>query len=216
MLASLGRAYVHFKSQKMATFDFSKLQQISQEIADSKKSSPRATANSNARISASFLALSDDTRAAFELTGWQYKECVSEVTHPNKKRLGALDFLARTTPINGTDNFATERIAANLYFRCCVVALCAQNKGRIAIVDLVALWQHFNLGYFIDKSNLSTATVAQKLQFDLRRQTIVKGEWMEIPGIKMSDEAAKFTAYANSAIAESKTKWKQPKATIKR
>lgn len=198
----------------MATFDFSKLQQISQEIADSKKSNPRVTANSNAKINAAFLALSDETKFAFELTGWNYKECVSNVTHPNKKCLEALNFPARTTPTSSSDNFSTERIAANLYFRCCAIALCAQNKGKIAIVDLIALWQHFNLGYFVDKSNLSTATVAQKFQFDLRRQVIVKGEWLEIPGIEMTNEAAKFTAYANSAIAESKTKWKQPKSKV--
>lgn len=197
----------------MTSFDFSKLQQISQEIADSKKSNPRATSNSNAKVNASFLALSDETKLAFEFTGWQYKECVSNVTHPNKKSMEALDYFARTTPTASSDNFSTERIAANLYFRCCVVALCAQNKGKIAIVDLIALWAHFNLGYFVDKSNLSTATVAQKIQFDLRRQVIVKGEWLEIPNIKMTNEAAKFTAYANSAIAESKTKWKQPKSS---
>lgn len=201
----------------MATFDFSKLQQISQEIAESKKSNPRVTANSKAKINASFLALSDETKFAFEVTGWQYKECVSNVTHPDKKCKEALNFPARTTPTTGSDNFSTERISANLYFRCCAVALCAQNKGKIAIIDLIALWQHFNLGYFVDKSNLSTATVAHKLQFDLRRQVIVKGEWLEIPGIEMTNEAAKFTAYANTAIAESKTKWKQPKSvTAKR
>jgi len=198
----------------MATFDFSKLQQISQEIADSKKSNPRVTANSNAKINASFLALSDETKSAFEFTGWQYKECKSTVSHPNKKSLQPLNYFARTTPTTSSDNFSTERIAANLYFRCCAVALAAQNKGKVAIIDLVALWQHFNLGYFVDKSNLSTATVAQKIQFDLRREVIVKGEWLEIPGIEMTNEAAKFTAYANSAIAESRTKWKQPKSKV--
>lgn len=198
----------------MATFDFSKLQQISQEIAESKKSNPRVTANSKAKINASFLALSDETRFAFELTGWTYKECVSNVTHPNKKCLEPLNYPARTTPTTGSDNFSTERISANLYFRCCAVALCAQNKGKIAIIDLIALWQHFDLGYYVDKTNLSTATVAHKLQFDLRRQVIVKGEWLEIPEIEMTNEAAQFAAYANSAIAESKTKWKQPKSKV--
>lgn len=198
----------------MATFDFSKLQQISQEIADSRKSTPRATANSKSKINASFLALSEETKFAFEITGLQYKECVSNVTHPNKKCLEALNFPARTTPTTGSDNFSSEKIAANLYFRCCAIALCAQNKGKIAMIDLVALWQHFNLGYFVDKSNLSTATIAQKFQFDLRRQVIVKGEWLEIPGIEMTNEAAKFTAYANTAIGESKTKWKQPKSKL--
>jgi hypothetical protein len=198
----------------MSTFDFSKLNQISQEIADSKKSNPRVTANSAAKINASFLALSDETKAAFEFTGWQYKECKSVVSHPDKKCLQPLDFFARTTPKTAADNFSTEKIAANLYFRCCVVALAAQNKGKIAIIDLVALYQHFNLGYFVDSHNKSTAAVASKIQFDLRREVIVKGEWLEIPNIEMTNDAAKFTAYANSAIAESKSKWAQPKSKV--
>jgi len=198
----------------MTAFDFSKLQQISQEIADSKKSNPRVTANSNAKINASFLALNEETRFAFEFTGWQYKECKSTVSHPNKKCLQPLNYFVRTTPKTASDNFSSEKIAANLYFRCCAVALCAQNKGKIAVLDLFALWQHFNLGYFSDSHNKSTAAVAQKIQFDLRREVIVKGEWLEIPGIEMTNEAAKFTAYANSAIAESKTKWKQPKSKV--
>jgi len=193
----------------MTAFDFSAFDQISNEIQKEikeAKSTGRVTANSAQKINAEFLKLEQQTQDIFNATGFIYKQCRVEVTHPDKVGKPQLDFFKAKSPKSSSDDFTTEKIKANYYFRCTVVALCAQNKGKISVADLACLWQAFQLGYYTDSHNRSTAAVAGKLQFDLVRPVIVKGEYLEIPGLEIDDFGTRYLPMGNKMIAEWKSK----------
>jgi len=193
----------------MTVFDFSAFDQISNQIqkeVKEAKSTGRVTANSAQKINAEFLKLEQQTQEIFNATGFIYKQCRVEVTHPDKVGKPQLDFFKGKSPKSSGDDFTTEKIKANYYFRCTVVALCAQNKGKISVADLACLWQAFQLGYYTDSHNRSTAAVAAKLQFDLVRPVIVKGEYLEIPGLEIDDFGTRYLPMGNKMIAEWKSK----------
>lgn len=194
----------------MAAFDFSAFDQISNEIqkeVKEAKSTGRATANSAQKISAEFLKLEQQTQDIFNaILGFAYKQCRVEVTHPDKVGKPQLDFFKAKSPKSSGDDFTAEKIKANYYFRCTVVALCAQNKGRISVADLACLWQAFQLGYYADPHNRSTAAVAGKLQFDLIRPAQVVGEYLEIPGLEIDIFGTRYLPMGNKIIAEWKSK----------
>lgn len=191
--------------QKMASFDFSQFEEISQEISQSNKKS-RTTKNSTVARDLAFEKLESDTQAIFQMTGLIYKQCHSKVTHPDKVGKSSVDFLKQSVPnVGSRAGFDAEKIQANFYFRCSVIALCAQNKGKISVADLACLWHGFQLGYFADPHNKSTASIAGKLQFDLIREVIVKGEHLEIPGIAVDPNGAKYCKLANSMISKVKS-----------
>lgn len=189
----------------MSAFDFSQFEEISKEISQASKKS-RTTKNSTVARDLAFEKLESDTQTIFNMTGLIYKQCHSKVTHPDKIKKASVDFLKQSTPnVGSKTGFDAEKIMSNFYFRCCVVALCAQNKGKISVADVACLWQHFQLGYFADPHNKSTAAIAGKLQFDLIREVIVKGEYLEIPGIKIDENGAKYCKLANDLIAKIKS-----------
>jgi len=189
----------------MANFDFSEFEEISKEISESNRKS-RTTKNSTAARDLAFEKLEADTQAIFNITGLGYKQCHSKVTHPDKIGKASADFLKQSVPnIGSRTGFDAEKIQANFYFRCCVIALAAQNKGRISVADIACLWHGFQLGYFADPHNKSTAAVAGKLQFDLIREVRVAGEYLEIPGIKIDENGAKYCRLANNMIGKIKS-----------
>ena len=189
----------------MANFDFSEFEEISREISEKPKKT-RVTAKSQTALDLAFSKLEPDTQTILINTGLIYKQCHSRVTHPDKKGKESLNFFKQSKPAVGSaEGFAADKIRANYYFRCSVVALAAQNKGKIAIVDLACLWQYFQLGYFVDGHNKSTASIAGKLQFDLIREVVIKGEYMEIPGIGIDSDGAKYCRLGNNAIAAVKS-----------
>ena len=194
----------------MTAFDFSAFDQISNEIQKEikeAKSTGRVTANSAQKINAEFLKLEQQTQDIFNaIAGFAYKQCRVEVTHPDKVGKPQLDFFKAKSPKSSGDDFTAEKIKANYYFRCTVVALCAQNKGKISVADLACLWQAFQLGYYTDSHNRSTAAVAGKLQFNLVRPVIVKGEYLEIPGLEIDDFGTRYLPMGNKMIAEWKSK----------
>jgi len=191
-------------------FDFSQFDEISNEIQKEikqAKSAGRVTANSPQKIDAEFLKLEQNTQDIFNaIAGFTYKQCRVEVTHPDKKGKPALDFFKAKAPKGNSDDFTAEKIKANYYFRCTVVALCAQNKGRISVADLACLWQAFQLGYYTDQHNRSTAAVAGKLQFDLVRPVQVVGEYLEIPGLEIDPYGTRYIALGNKMISDWKSK----------
>lgn len=189
----------------MSTLDFSQFEEISKEISQSNKKS-RPTKNSIIARDLAFEKLESETQAIFGITGLIYKQCHSKVTHPDKIGKSSVDFLKQSVPnVGSRTGFDAEKIQANFYFRCCVIALCAQNKGKISVVDVACLWQHFQLGCYVDPHNKSTAAIAGKLQFDLVREVAVKGEYLEIPGIKMDENGSKYCSLANSIITKIKS-----------
>lgn len=191
--------------QKMSNFDFSEFEQISREISESNKKS-RTTKNSTVARDLAFEKLEPDTQALLSMTGLGYKQCHSKVTHPDKVGKASADFLKQSVPnVGSRTGYDSEKIQANFYFRCSVIALCAQNKGKIAVSDIACLWQGFQLGYYVDAHNKSTAAIAGKLQFDLVREVIVKGEYLEIPGIKIDENGAKYCSLANNMISKIKS-----------
>jgi hypothetical protein len=186
----------------MTSFDFSEFDQIAAEISEMRKSSEQI-----AKVNPAFLKLEEMTQNAFNVSGLIYAETTSKLTHPDKKSSAPVDFPIRANPRSASDDFSAGKIKANFYFRCCIISLAAQNKGRIALVDLCALHVSFNLGYFHDTTNKSTSQIAKKLTFDLCRDVIVKGEYLEIPGIKMTEEAGKYTKIANVKITLGRAKF---------
>lgn len=191
--------------QKMSTFDFSQFEEISKEISEANKKS-RTTKNSIVARDLAFEKLESDTQAIFNITGLGYKQCHSKVTHPDKIGKASANFLKQSVPnIGSKSGFDAEKIQANFYFRCCVIALAAQNKGKISVADLACLWHGFQLGYFADPHNKSTAAIAGKLQFDLVREVIVRSEYLEIPGIKIDENGAKYCKLANNMISKVKS-----------
>lgn len=102
------------------------------------------------------------------------------------------------------DEFATECNKAKFYFRCSVVALCAQNKGKIAITDVAALFIGTNLPHYGTtlKSFRAIATDIGKI---LNREILISPEYLEIPGLEESPELKVFCKPANSIIAAAKS-----------
>lgn len=204
-LTYAGRLVSALSKQKMSTFDFSQFEEISKEISEFNKKS-RTTKNSTVARDLAFEKLESGTQAIFNITGLGYKQCHSKVSHPDKIGKASLDFFKQSKPsIGSKSGFEAEKIQANFYFRCSVVALAAQNKGKISVADVACLWQHFQLGYYVDPHNKSTAAIAGKLQFDLVREVIIKGEYLEIPGIAVDPNGAKYCKLANSIIAKIKS-----------
>jgi hypothetical protein len=117
-----------------------------------------------------------------------------------------LDRPSRLKPTEGRhgDSYATEVNKAKFYFRCALIALCAQNKGRISTVDVAALFVGCNLPEYgtLLKSFKAIATDVAKT---LNRDVIIGTDYLEIPGIAESPELKVFCKPANSIIAAAKS-----------
>lgn len=153
-------------------------------------------------------SLPEEIQAAFNFAELSYLAPVSLEREGSTKKL-ELNRPVSLKPRGGRfgDSFASERNKARTLFLNCTIALAAQNKGRIALIDLASLHVAFGLKQYNSAQGNDLANIMQistALFNRLNRSVKTNDEWLEIVGLKEDADLRKWVRPANLAIASGK------------
>lgn len=152
--------------------------------------------------------LPEEIQAAFNFAELSYLAPVS-LEREGDTRKPELNRPVSLKPRGGRygDSFASERNKARTLFLNCIIALAAQNKGKIALVDLAALHVTFKLKQYNSAQNNDLASIMQistALFNRLNRSIKTDDNWLEIIGLKEDPDLKGWVRPANLAIASGK------------
>jgi hypothetical protein len=193
---------------------FSQFEQLfaeTQAKAAAAKPAPVKGDSSGRRIPAAFMALEEATQGALTRAGMTHgSEILLQFEGEEAKGKTPQNLPSRLSATSGknADAWSTKRNKARQMFLLTVIALAAQNKGRIAIVDAACLAISFNLPEFNTGNAgdyVSVQRVALELHKRLHRTVEVKGEHITVEGLQLAYEIATYPKVANAAISHVKT-----------
>lgn len=152
--------------------------------------------------------LPEEIQAAFNFAELSYLSPVSLEREGDTKK-PELNRPVSLKPRGGRygDNFASERNKARTLFLNSIIALAAQNKGKIALIDLASLHVAFKLKQYNSAQNNDLANIMQistALFNRLNRSIKTDDNWLEIIGLKEDPDLKGWVRPANLAIASGK------------
>ena len=184
------------------SFDFSDFDAILSAI-EQEQTAQRGTRTAAPRQSVADLAaeLFGENAALILKSGLQFSAEPVEIK-PTKE--GApLNEPGRLQPMGGRngDTYATSKNKALFMVRMCIIALAAQNKGKISTADVAAIVIGSEAQRFQERETYSFNTIAKAISERLIRPVKISNEYLEIPGIKLTPSMQKFCAFGNKLIS---------------
>lgn len=193
---------------------FSQFERLFAETQAKAAAAKPATAKGDSsvkRIPAAFMALEEATKVALIRAGMTHgSEVLLQFEGEEAKGKVPQNLPSRLSATSGrnADAWGTKRNKARQMFLLTVIALAAQNKGKIAIVDVACLAVSFNLPEFNTGNAgdyVSVQRVALELHKRLHRTVEIKGEYITVEGLQLAHEISTYPKVANAAISHVKT-----------